>query len=206
MQSVAPLVCRCEQSFVANFADLFAGHTFHFVYVLLLHYLRTSLFTYLLICLLIYLLTYVRIYSLTYILTYSLTYSLAYMLACLLTCLLTHSLTHSLTPWSTVRLEKLTGSQLVKKFTTFCGTQRFITAFTTARHLSLSWHAYCYCHVNFWRWRLTCHFIHFVYFSPYCVLTCNTPRFGGRIDPRLPGLLFPKTNVTKLIEHGLESD
>jgi hypothetical protein len=44
-----------------------------------------------------------------------------------------------LTPWSTVRLEKLTGSQLVKKFPACYGTRRFITAFTSARHLSLSW-------------------------------------------------------------------
>jgi len=35
-------------------------------------------------------------------------------------------------------LEKLTGSQLVKKFPIFYGTRRFITAFTTARHLFLS--------------------------------------------------------------------
>jgi len=42
------------------------------------------------------------------------------------------------TPWSRV-LEKLTGFQLVKKFPAFHGTQRFITAFTSARHLSLSW-------------------------------------------------------------------
>jgi hypothetical protein len=34
-------------------------------------------------------------------------------------------------------LEKLTGSQLVKKFLAFYGTRRFITVFTTARHLSL---------------------------------------------------------------------
>jgi len=43
-----------------------------------------------------------------------------------------------LTPWSRVLLEKLTGLQLVKKFLTFYGTQRFITTFTSARHLSLS--------------------------------------------------------------------
>ena len=36
-------------------------------------------------------------------------------------------------------LEKLTGMQLVKKFPAFHGTRRFITAFTSARHLSLSW-------------------------------------------------------------------
>ena len=35
-------------------------------------------------------------------------------------------------------LEKLTGSQLVKKFPAFHRTQRFITAFTSACHLSLS--------------------------------------------------------------------
>jgi hypothetical protein len=46
------------------------------------------------------------------------------------------SVTHSLTPWSRVLLEKLTGLQLVKKFPTFYGTRRFITAFTIARHLS----------------------------------------------------------------------
>jgi hypothetical protein len=44
-----------------------------------------------------------------------------------------------LTPWSRVLLEKLTGLQLVKKFPAFYGTRRFITAFTTLSHLSLSW-------------------------------------------------------------------
>jgi len=32
--------------------------------------------------------------------------------------------------------EKLTGPELVKKFPAFHGIQRFITAFTSARHLS----------------------------------------------------------------------
>jgi len=35
--------------------------------------------------------------------------------------LITYLLTHSLTPYSTVLLETLTGSQLVKKFPTFYG-------------------------------------------------------------------------------------
>ena len=48
-------------------------------------------------------------------------------------------LTNLLTPWSRALLEKLIGSQLVKKFPTFYGTRRSITAFTSARHLSLSW-------------------------------------------------------------------
>jgi hypothetical protein len=43
-----------------------------------------------------------------------------------------------LTPWSRVLLENLTGFHLVKKFSAFYGTRRFITAFTSARHLSLS--------------------------------------------------------------------
>ena len=48
-----------------------------------------------------------------------------------------HLLTYLLTPRSRVLLEKLTSSQLVKKFPVFYGTRRFITAFTSARHLSL---------------------------------------------------------------------
>jgi hypothetical protein len=52
--------------------------------------------------------------------------------------ILIYLLTYLLTPWSRVLLEKLTGSQLVKKFPAFYGTREFITAFTSARHLSLS--------------------------------------------------------------------
>ena len=42
-------------------------------------------------------------------------------------------LSYLLTPCSSILLEKLTGSQLVKKFPAFYGTRRFITAFTSAR-------------------------------------------------------------------------
>jgi len=49
---------------------------------------------------------------------------------------LTDSLTHSI---QQVLLEKLTGFQLVKKFPAFYGTRKFITTFTSAHHLSLSW-------------------------------------------------------------------
>jgi len=41
------------------------------------------------------------------------------------------------TAHSTVR-EKMTGSQLVKKFPAFYGTGRFITAFTSTHHSSLT--------------------------------------------------------------------
>ena len=46
--------------------------------------------------------------------------------------------TYLLTPWSRVHLEKLTGFQPVKKFPAYHRTRRFITAFTSARQLSLS--------------------------------------------------------------------
>ena len=49
------------------------------------------------------------------------------------------ALTYLLSPWCRVLLEKLTGLQLVKKFHAFHGTRRFITTFTTVRHLSVSW-------------------------------------------------------------------
>jgi hypothetical protein len=57
----------------------------------------------------------------------------------LITYLLPYLLTYLLTSWSRVLLEKPTGSQLVEKFPTFYGTRRFITSFTSARQLSLSW-------------------------------------------------------------------
>ena len=54
-------------------------------------------------------------------------------------CVFVTLITYLPTKWSTVLPEKLTGSQLVKKFPVFYGTRRFITAFTCVRHLSLSW-------------------------------------------------------------------
>jgi len=57
----------------------------------------------------------------------------------------TISKTYLLTPWSRVLLEKLTSVQLVKKFPTFYGTRRFITAFTSACHLSLYWASSIFC-------------------------------------------------------------
>ena len=50
----------------------------------------------------------------------------------------TSRLTYLLTPWSRALLEKLASLQLVKKFPAFYGTRRFLTAPTSARHLSLS--------------------------------------------------------------------
>jgi len=49
-----------------------------------------------------------------------------------------HLLTYLLTPWRRFLLEKLTGLHLVKKLPAFYGTRKFITAVTSARHLSLS--------------------------------------------------------------------
>jgi len=52
--------------------------------------------------------------------------------------LLTYLITYLLTPWNRVLLERLTDFQLVQKFPAFYGTRKFITTFTSARHLSLS--------------------------------------------------------------------
>ena len=68
--------------------------------------------------------------------------------------LLYYLITSLLTPWCRVLLEKLTGLQLVKKFPTFHGTRRFITALTSVRHLSLSWASpiqLIYPHPTSWR-------------------------------------------------------
>ena len=48
-------------------------------------------------------------------------------------------LTYLPTQYSGVFLEKPTGFQVVKKFPTFHGSRRFITAVTSPRHLPLSW-------------------------------------------------------------------
>ena len=80
------------------------------------------------------------------LLTYLITYLLIY--------LLTYLFTYLLTPWCRVLLEKLTGLQLVKKFPTFHGTRRFITALTSVPHLSLSWASpiqSIYTHPTSWR-------------------------------------------------------
>jgi hypothetical protein len=49
----------------------------------------------------------------------------------------THS-EYSVSPWSRVLLKKLNVSHPVKKFRAFYRTRRFITAFTSVRHLSQS--------------------------------------------------------------------
>jgi hypothetical protein len=55
------------------------------------------------------------------------------------TYLFTYLRTYLLLLWSRVLLEKLTGLQLVKQFPAFYRTRRFITAFTSAHNLFLSW-------------------------------------------------------------------
>ena len=52
---------------------------------------------------------------------------------------LTYIHTYLLTPCNRVLLQKLSHFQLVKKFAAFYWTRKFITAVTSARHLSLSW-------------------------------------------------------------------
>ena len=48
-------------------------------------------------------------------------------------------LTYLLTAWNGVLLKKLTGSAASQEIPPFLGTRKFITVFTSARHLPLSW-------------------------------------------------------------------
>jgi hypothetical protein len=57
----------------------------------------------------------------------------------LLTYLPTYQPINKQTPRSRVLLQKLTVTQVVKKFSAFYGTRKFTTMFTTPRHWSLSW-------------------------------------------------------------------
>ena len=93
---------------------------------------------------------------------------------------LTYLITYLLIPWSRV-LEKLTGSQLVNKFTAFYWTRVFITAFTSACHLSLSWSSSNQStppHPTFWR----------------CILILSSHLRLG-----LPSGLFPSGFPTKIL-------
>ena len=78
-------------------------------------------------------------------------------------------------------LEKLTGSQPVKKFPTFYGTRRFITAFRSARQLSLSSASSIQCvppHPTSWRSILI---------------------LSSHLRPGLPSVLFPSGFPTKTL-------
>ena len=86
-----------------------------------------------------------------------------------------------LTPWTRVLLENLTGSQLVKKFSAFYWTWRFITTFTSAIHLSLSGASSIQSmtpHPTSWR---------------SILLLSSQPRLG------LPSGLFPSSFPTKTL-------
>ena len=84
----------------------------------------------------------------------------------------------------TVLLEKLTGLQLVKKFPAFYQKRWFITAFTTARHLPLSWAT----------WIQSIHPFHFLKFH-FNFIIPSTPRSTSGI---LPTDLLIKTMYASL--------
>jgi hypothetical protein len=87
------------------------------------------------------------------------------------------------TRWSTALLDKLVVLQLVKKFPAFYGTRRFITLFTTARHVSQSWSRsiqpkFPPTYYNSWK---------------YILISSYHPRLG------LPSGLFPSGLTTKTL-------
>jgi len=88
--------------------------------------------------------------------------------------------TYLLTPWSRVLLEKLTASQLGKKFPAFYGTRRFITAFTSARHLSLSWTSLIQ---SIPPHPISCRSILILSFQPLCRMIIQWP---GRWEKHVP--------------------
>ena len=149
----------------------------------------------------------------TYLLPFYLTYSRTY----LLIYLLIQSLTRLFSPWSRVLLEKLFGSQLVKKFPAFYGTRRFITSFTCARYLSLSWASslqsmspsyFLKIHLNIMlpstpessKWHISLRFPHQ---SPICISllphTCYMPRppHSSRFDH--PNNTGSRVQIIKLL-------
>jgi hypothetical protein len=82
--------------------------------------------------------------------------------------------TYLLTPWSRILLEKLNSSQLIKKFPTVYETQRFITAFTSARHMLLSWDRSIQSvppHLTSWRSILR-EYLCYLAYKCVCVRTC----------------------------------
>ena len=119
-------------------------------------------------------------------------------------------LNYLLTPWSRVLIEKL-----VKTFPAFYGTRRFITAFTSARHMSLSWARSIQSirpHPTAWRSMFqhislkthcpiilfpvvfpTKYFLHFYYFP--CVLHTHPSLF-------IYLTLFPVSRMTQLLVVG----
>ena len=81
-------------------------------------------------------------------------YLLAYLLNYLFIYLFIYLLTYLLILCSRVLLEKLTGFQVVKKFPALFGNRKFITAFTSARYLSVSWASWIqsiHLHPTSWR-------------------------------------------------------
>jgi len=98
-----------------------------------------------------------------------------------------------LTTWCRVLLEKLTGLQLLKKFSVFYGTRRFITALTSVRHLSLSWanpiqstypHPTSFTFIYIYVWGHGCFYTVFLVASCPCCFTLQISRQSSSFKHR----------------------
>ena len=104
-----------------------------------------------------------------------------------------------LNPWRRVLLEQLTHSQLVKKFSSFYWTRRFITAFISASHLSLSWprSIQSMSHPTSWRSILILYF-HLLLFLPSGLFPHQNPVCTSRLPHKWHN---PRSSYTFRFDH-----
>ena len=99
---------------------------------------------------------------------------------------------NAFTPWSRALHDKPTGPQLVKKFSSFYGTRRFITAFTRSRHLPLFWASSIQSmppHPISWR--------SIVILSPYLRLGPSSGLFQSGFPTKIPYAPLPSPYVLR---------
>jgi len=106
-----------------------------------------------------------------------------------------------LTPWNRVLIEKLTGLQLVKKFSAFYGTRMLITASRSSRDLFLSWGSSIQCIPPTYNFMNTHLNIIFPYTagSPQWSLSFQASLSCTRLSPPPHALLVPPNSFVSIL-------